>query len=670
MKITTLEEFAQLFEELFPKHDFNWRQYPTRWMALCPFHDDSRPSFNIYEIGGRLYYKCFACGASGSPYDLLKEAGGIDEKEGGTAERPQENLYKRALQFIDAAFLEMQKNYTTTYLQKKVGEGDLEEAIRFYRIGLISESLLDFNNPFIKRLEEKVRISSKIGWLVFPYYSLSGHLVAIKFRNIAESSRSSRVFKVVEKKIPCYFGGLGFLEDFIRRPDGWVYPVIVTEGETDAISCYMDSYIPTLAVGSASNYSSLLEDRLSQYNFFPIIFPDFDPFSLASMGAGRESVKKLFQERKRKKVYEKIYVLTSEESYKGEKDINDAIVRKGVNVREILSYGRIEELTKAVKTFEREWQEFKKRKFMEKADTVKKNLPALDGVYADFLGLNENDSLIELSASEIFNLNNRYPPPVLGRFPISKISVISSFGGSGKTTFALMTALKVAIKENLQVLFWTTEHDPKSIKRKLRQLSFLPDFWDVPIEKSNLFFRFGAPEPFISLDKRRLNPRAFEQLEELFERYDVIFLDPLLSFVAGDENDNMLIRAVFDRIHSLLAKEKFADKRKALVVLHHFNKLALREAIVKQEDINESESGEVSVKQEIVQKLLSAVRGASAVVDSARYVEAIIKTDKGRYCVTIKTNEDTRQAGRGEVIPELRPIEEFGIDEEEGSFEF
>jgi hypothetical protein len=39
-----------------------------RWKGLCPFHDDSTPSFFVFEDGG---FKCFGCGASGTVFDFI-----------------------------------------------------------------------------------------------------------------------------------------------------------------------------------------------------------------------------------------------------------------------------------------------------------------------------------------------------------------------------------------------------------------------------------------------------------------------------------------------------------------------------------------------------------------------------------------------------------------------
>lgn len=48
--------------------------------ALCPFHQDARPSLNLYPASGASYahYHCFACGAHGSAIDLVKKVQGLE----------------------------------------------------------------------------------------------------------------------------------------------------------------------------------------------------------------------------------------------------------------------------------------------------------------------------------------------------------------------------------------------------------------------------------------------------------------------------------------------------------------------------------------------------------------------------------------------------------------
>lgn len=48
--------------------------------ALCPFHQDTRPSLNLYREDGAspAHFHCFACGAHGNAIDLVKQVEGLE----------------------------------------------------------------------------------------------------------------------------------------------------------------------------------------------------------------------------------------------------------------------------------------------------------------------------------------------------------------------------------------------------------------------------------------------------------------------------------------------------------------------------------------------------------------------------------------------------------------
>lgn len=672
-----LQEFAELFEELYPDHSFDWKPYPQRWMALCPFHEEKHPSFNIFITpDGILYYKCFSCGESGSVYKLLKKHGRLEKEQEQGEEYKQKEKERNLRSFAEEFVREAKDHLLDSIKQDKVEvhrlksrvipksqSFPLEEAIEFYSIGLITESLIsewsrrggDYSE-FLRKADERVRLLSKEGYFVFPYYSLSGDLVAFKLRDISSSSRSSRVFKLYKKTVPAYFGGLGFLKNWLKRPDGWVYPVIITEGETDAISTFLSSKIPTLAVGSASNYAFLLEDRLSNFNFFPIIFPDFDPFSLLNMGAGREAIARLYKELRKSKEREKIYVLADSKAYRGAKDINEGLTVSGIKIEEIFKRkNAILPIREAVSRFYEEWQEWKLSKYEQKQKEIEEQLKGLSDVYVDYLSIKRTREKKVFSVNDIENTEGSLKT-ILGRFPVGEPAVIASFGGVGKTTYAMIMSFEIGAKENKKVLLWTTEHSVLSLKERLlriKETSELREFYELGRDKVG--FRTDMPEPFIN-SKKDLNDKAFKELRQLLKEYDVIILDPLLTFVEGEENDNVIVRKVINRIRSLLSE----FEGKVVIFLHHFGKLALNEALLDNEDIEGKDGNLIRISREKVEKLIKSVRGASAIVDTSRYVEAIVLTkgNRERYIVTIKTNENTRQEGEGEKIPSLFTVQE------------
>lgn len=52
-----------------------------RWMAPCPFHQETKPSFTVHPDG---YYYCFGCRASGDVIDFYCQINGLDFREGLT----------------------------------------------------------------------------------------------------------------------------------------------------------------------------------------------------------------------------------------------------------------------------------------------------------------------------------------------------------------------------------------------------------------------------------------------------------------------------------------------------------------------------------------------------------------------------------------------------------
>ena len=47
-------------------------------VGLCPFHDDSRPSFAVVTHKGDGFYKCHACGAAGDCFRFVQDHLGKD----------------------------------------------------------------------------------------------------------------------------------------------------------------------------------------------------------------------------------------------------------------------------------------------------------------------------------------------------------------------------------------------------------------------------------------------------------------------------------------------------------------------------------------------------------------------------------------------------------------
>lgn len=75
-QISTLD----IIHKYLPEVDL--RKRGSRWVARCPFHEDSKPSFYVFPDGGT---KCFGCGWYGDSVALVARALGVRPIEAARA---------------------------------------------------------------------------------------------------------------------------------------------------------------------------------------------------------------------------------------------------------------------------------------------------------------------------------------------------------------------------------------------------------------------------------------------------------------------------------------------------------------------------------------------------------------------------------------------------------
>ena len=144
--------------------------------ALCPFHEDHHPSMSFSVR--RNTYRCFVCGASGGPIDLVMKYLGKD--------------------FLDACrWLADENNIILTEYQPKEVESpkpfDASRYERFFERPWLSDEAQRFLFDE-RKLDERVvrwcRLTSwkdrqGVPWLQIPYYDREGRLVGVQNRNLA-----------------------------------------------------------------------------------------------------------------------------------------------------------------------------------------------------------------------------------------------------------------------------------------------------------------------------------------------------------------------------------------------------------------------------------------------------------------------------------------------------
>ena len=149
--------------------------------ALCPFHADNHPSLS-FKVSKNTY-RCFVCGASGGPIDLVMKHLNLDFKAACRWLADEHNI-----------ILEEWKPQTSDISPQTSFDGSRYE--RFFE----HPWLLPEAQKFLfeeRRLDERVvrwcRLTSwkdkqGVPWLQIPYYDREGRLVGVQNRNLVRGA--------------------------------------------------------------------------------------------------------------------------------------------------------------------------------------------------------------------------------------------------------------------------------------------------------------------------------------------------------------------------------------------------------------------------------------------------------------------------------------------------
>ena len=148
--------------------------------SLCPFHEDSHPSLSFRV--SKNTYRCFVCGASGGPIDLVMRHLHVDFREACRWLADEHNVIID--EWKPAPTDEVHKAFDATRYERFFERPWLnEEARRF----LFDERRLD------PRVVGWCRLTSwkdkqGVAWLQIPYYNKEGQLVGIQNRNLVRGA--------------------------------------------------------------------------------------------------------------------------------------------------------------------------------------------------------------------------------------------------------------------------------------------------------------------------------------------------------------------------------------------------------------------------------------------------------------------------------------------------
>lgn len=213
--VAVCEELGLLLEE----------QPDGRWLGLCPFHDDHRPSFDVYETDdGFQRCGCFACdfGPANDVYDLLRTLRGYGFSQAlGEAQR--------LAVVTRSSGVRERKSLTRAPvdLPALVEAARAGEALQLVTQALMSDRGIRANGDWV-RDEFRLGVTPDGSGVVVPHYAKDGTLVGVKTRrpNVTQE-RPWEPQAVGGSKLTALYG---------EWRDQGRKKVVIVEGESDTWS--------------------------------------------------------------------------------------------------------------------------------------------------------------------------------------------------------------------------------------------------------------------------------------------------------------------------------------------------------------------------------------------------------------------------------------------------
>ncbi|MHB8100361.1 MAG: AAA family ATPase [Sulfuricurvum sp.] len=268
----------------------------------------------------------------------------------------------------------------------------------------------------------------------------------------------------------------------------------------------------------------------------------------------------------------------------------------------------------------------KKREILSAVNQIKSLSTEIDGdeLLSQFESaadkLRNDESLDVFSITSIHEIEAEEPEFICKDWiPIPKktVTLFSAGGGTGKTMAALQLALRY-VEENAfqkKVFMWLSE-DPAGLSKNRA----------IDIATNVLGKNFTSFDGLIDISDNSTFPvmifkssgegvirPEFYQMKSKLKEYELIIIDPLIGFFAGDENSNSHARQFMQLFTQWATKEK-----KTIVFIHHSSK-------------------GIRIGSE------SKTRGASAFVDAVRAVYEFEKIKPNKADDEIPVNESLRR---------------------------
>ena len=295
---------------------------PSRYMGLCPFHNEKSPSFTVHVV--HQFYKCFSCGAGGDVVKFVMEKEGLSFYEAlkSLAERygiamPKRSQYSDDESRLRGAILQMhelaQESFRAnlkgppgetarSYLERRGVAGETAERFGLGysdRSGRALLRLLEQRDFTAAQMEQSGLVGKRQDGsfydrfrhrLMFPIHNESGKIIGFGGRALAAEDEpkylNSPETPIYKKSYVLY--NLHRAKEAIRREDR----VILVEGYMDAIGVTAAGFGAVVASCGTSLTAQQVQ-ALKRHT--PRIVVNFDP-DAAGANAAERSINLLLEE--------------------------------------------------------------------------------------------------------------------------------------------------------------------------------------------------------------------------------------------------------------------------------------------------------------------------------------------------------------------------------------
>ncbi len=273
----------------------------SSFMALCPFHNEKTPSFNVSP--SLQIYKCFGCGESGDIFSFVQKIDGVEFKEAlkkladktgvqltnfqnNNKEVNKKNIYFDILENTTSYFQInlLQNENAKEYLKKR---GVNEETVRKFKLGFATDEwhgLLEYlkSRNFsedkiieigLAKKNEKGNVYDRFrNRIIFPIFNFEGRPIAYSGRDLSFKDDVAKYLNSPENPLfnkSSVLYGFNFAKSEIRKR-GYV---LVVEGQMDLIMNHQIGFENTVATSG----TALTDNHLKKLsNFTTNIIFSFD----------------------------------------------------------------------------------------------------------------------------------------------------------------------------------------------------------------------------------------------------------------------------------------------------------------------------------------------------------------------------------------------------------